>query len=177
MLSKSKRRWSMRAAAGFMGLIVSMGLAFFLTTYVGDGSHEGKTGTHGAPKALAVVINFPTEQLTPTNRVEVTANLENTSGKALTFKSFPMKVETPTVPKCGSEWLILSAEGSTLTGGGYANVIKGTNEKSLDPIPTGTNVILDNGGKIWLEFDPSKTAATDQSSCEGIPVKVSGHLE
>lgn len=171
---KFKRRWSVVPAAGVLGLAVSAAFAFFLTTYLGDGSHEAKTGK-GTTQTLPVVVNFA-DGVTPTNPVQVSASLENTSGKALTFKKFPMTVKTPTVPKCGSEWLILRGEGSTSSGSGWDNIIKGTNEKSLDPIPAGTSNIITNGGKIWLEFDPSKTSV-DQTSCEGVPVVVSGHLE
>lgn len=173
MSAKSKRRWSMRAAAGFMGLIVSVSAAFFLTTYIGDGSHEGKTGTHAAPKTLPVLISFPESQLAPEHPVEVTAKLENTTGKAVSFQKLKLTAETPTVPKCGSEWLKFREEGGTEPEV-WQGVVNGT--QSPGAIPAGTSNILTNGGKLFLEFDPSKNSV-DETSCENVPVIVKGHLE
>ncbi len=171
-----KRRWSIVPVAGVLGLMVSAAFAFFLTTYVADGSHEGKTASHGTG-TLPISITFPEGQLAPGTPVEVTAKLENTSGRALTFHKLKLTAETPSVPKCGTEWLKFREEGGTEPAL-WEGIVAGTNSagETIPPIPAGTSPVLTNGGKLLLEFNPSKNTV-DESACENVAVIVKGHLE
>lgn len=171
-----KRRWSIVPAAGLLGLLTTAAFAFFLTTYIADGTHEGKTASHGNG-ALPLQISFAEGQLAPGVPVEVTAKLENTSGRALTFHKLKLTVETPSVPKCGTEWLKFREEGGTEPAI-WEEIVAGTNSagSTIPPIPAGTSPVLTNGGKLLLEFNPAKNTV-DESSCENVAVIVKGHLE
>jgi hypothetical protein len=182
MTDKRKWRHGARVAVGICGFIVSMAAAFFVATYLSEGTHEAKTGTAGN-FAQAVNVGFP-EGLTPTNPVKVTATVNNTSGAARQWKSFRLEIKTPTVPICGEQWLQLRPEkedGTTSTA--WEAQFNGTNAVPLLPIPTGVqnvfafNPTAGNTPKaVWLEFKPSLVGSTNQASCEGVNVVVTGRL-
>lgn len=181
----SNRKWrnGARIAAGFAGFVVSLAAAFFVTTYLSEGTHEGKTGTAGN-QAQAVTINFPEGELTPTHPVIVTATVNNTSGGPRVWKSFPMEVKTPTVPVCGEQWLELYAQrdqaGVKSEAPAWSEIIKGTNSTPMAPIATGVqNIFTTANGElenVYLRFKPALVGSTNQKSCEGVSVKVTGKL-
>lgn len=180
----SNRKWAhgARVAVGICGFIVSLAAAFFVATYLSEGTQEAKTGSAGNI-AMPVTIGVP-EGLTPTNPVKVTATVNNTSGAPRVWKSFPMSVSTPSVPICGSQWLELYAQrdqsGVKSEAPAWSEIIKGTNAAPLAPVATGTHSIFDpaNGEieGVYLRFKPGLVASTNQSSCENVPVKVTGKL-
>jgi hypothetical protein len=163
--------------------MAAIGLAFFVSTYLSEGSKEAKTGTAGN-QAQAVTISFNDGELTPTTPVKVTATVNNTSGAPRTWKSFPMTVATPTVPICGEQWLELYAQrdqsGVKSEAPAWSEIIKGTNSTPMAPVATGTHSIFDpaNGEieGVYLRFKPGLVASTNQKSCEGVTVKVTGKL-
>jgi hypothetical protein len=182
MMDKRKWRNGARIAAGFAGFVVSLAAAFFVATYISSGTHEGKTGSAGNI-AQPVTITFG-EGLTPTKPVEVTATVNNTSGGPRQWKSFELKIETPSVPICGQEWLQLRPEKTDgTTSEPWVNQFKGTNGSPLLPIPTGTqnifafNPTAGNTPKaVWLEFKPTLVGSTNQATCENVPVILNGKL-
>ncbi len=170
-----------RVALGFALSLAATAAAFFVATYLSDGTGEGKTGNAGN-FAQPVSISFPDGTLTPTNPVKVTATVNNTSGASRKWKSFVMEVKTPAAPICGEQWLQLRGEkmdGSTSTL--WNEIVKGTNAVPLDNIPTGVQDIFGAGSEgalknMWLEFKPALVATTNQKSCENVPVIVTGKL-
>ena len=85
----SRIRQSSRLTAGFLGFVTTLALAFFVGSYLGDGSHTGTVGSGGSgSKTLPIKVSFPDGELTPTHKVEVQAELENTTSKTVTFKGF-----------------------------------------------------------------------------------------
>lgn len=183
-MSNRKWRHGARVAVGICGFIVSMAAAFFVATYLSEGSREAKTGTAGNV-AQAVTINFPDGELTPTHPVAVTATVNNTSGEPRVWKSFVMSVKTPSVPVCGEQWLEIYPEREQTAGvkseaPAWSSIIKGTNSTPMAAIPTGVHNIFDTANgeltAVWLRFKPGLVGSTNQKSCEGIPVVVSGKL-
>lgn len=172
-----------RAALGVFLSIAITAAAFFVATYLSEGTHEGKTGTAGN-QAQAVTINFPDGELTPTNPVKVTATVNNTSGSPRVWKSFPMSIKTPTVPICGEQWLELYAQrdqaGVKSEAPAWSEIIKGTNASPMAPIATGVQNIFNTANgeleAVYLRFKPSLVATTNQKSCENVPVIVTGKL-
>lgn len=179
MTTKARLRHGARGAAFIAGFLVSLAAAFFVATYLSEGTKEGKTGSAGN-QAQPVNISFP-DGLTPTNPVPVTATVENNSGGSRTWKSFKMEISTPTVPICGQQWLQLRPEktdGTTSTA--WEQIIAGTNTTPLTPISAGSRNIFNSGPDtlkaVYLEFKPALVGTTDQRSCENVSVKVTGKL-
>jgi hypothetical protein len=187
IINKSEKRFkrSTRVAAAWGGFIVSVAAAFFLATYIGDGSHEGTTG-EGIEESLPVLVSFP-DGVTPTNPVEVSAALENTTSETITFTSFTMDVETPSFPKCGNEWLDVVAKkaadgvdpywNDTIHGKVRGEGIVGSPFPANKTTPIATKNNFGESVELWLEFKSGPAGTTDQSACESIPVVVDGHLE
>lgn len=169
-----------RAVFGAAMSVAMIAAAFFASTYISEGSREAKTGK-GSNVALPVNISFPDGQLTPSNPVQVTATVDNTSGAPRVWKGFTMSIETPTVPACQS-WLELYPERSNGTASGvWQEILAGTETSPLEPISTGTQNIFaarvpSDAVKVWLRFKPALVGTTDQSSCQNAPVKVTGKL-
>lgn len=183
MTDKRKWRHGARVAVGICGFIVSMAAAFFVATYLSEGSKEAKTGTAGNV-AQAVTVNFPDGELTPTHPVAVTATVNNTSGEPRVWKSFVMSVKTPTVPVCGEQWLELYAQrdqsGVKSEAPAWGQIIKGTNSTPMAPIATGVQNIFNTANgeleNVYLRFKPGLVGSTNQKSCEGVAVAVTGKL-
>ena len=183
MTTKARLRHGARGAAFVAGFLVSLAAAFFVATYLSEGTAEHKTGTAGN-QAQAVTINFPDGELTPTHPVAVTATVNNTSGEPRVWKSFVMSVATPSVPTCGQNWLELYAQrdqaGVKSEAPAWGQIIKGTNSTPMAPIATGVQNILSTASgeleNVWLRFKPSLVGSTNQKTCEGVPVVVSGKL-
>lgn len=188
MQNGKRVRHSLRVAAGVLGLIVSMAAAFFLTTYTGEGTYEAKSGGNSKTN-LPLVLSFP-EGVSPTNAVELTAKLNNTTTETITFHTLTLTTETPAFPKCGSEWLTITAKGAEAANNTWwQETIEGkTRSEGVGVGSFGPGLLPllarkeSEGGthegasvKLWLEFKASKTG-TDQSACENIPVKVTGHI-
>lgn len=176
-MNRLKRNPIRGATFGAAFAIAAAALAFFAVTYIGDGEHQGTTGG-GSTQSLPVTISFP-DGLTPTNRVPISAEVENTTSGSLSFKNFTLTAETPTVPKCASEWLRFRAEvtSSGLKDEIWDKVIHGEYTGTIGPYAPGKHAIFTASGTgVYLEFSPTKSGETDQSSCQEVPVKVKGHL-
>lgn len=176
--------WTAKRVA--LGVFLSLAMtaaAFFVATYLSEGSKEAKTGKAGN-LAQQVTIDFPDGELTPTHPVKVTATVNNTSGAPRVWKSFPMTVKTPTVPVCGEQWLELYAQrdqsGVKSEAPAWSQIIKGTNSTPMAPLGTGVQNIFNTANgeleAVYLRFKPGLVESTNQSSCEGVPVVVTGKL-
>jgi hypothetical protein len=176
--------WTAKRVA--LGVFLSLAMtaaAFFVATYLSEGSKEAKTGTAGN-LPMAVTVDFPDGQLTPTTPVKVTATVNNTSGAPRVWKSFPMSIKTPTVPICGEQWLELYAQrdqaGVKSEAPAWSEIIKGTNSTAMAPIATGVQNIFNTANgeleAVYLRFKPGLIAGTNQKSCENVPVVVTGKL-
>lgn len=188
MSHSKKARHSLRVTAGLLGLLVSVAAAFFLSTYIGEGTYEAKSG--GSTKTtLPLVLSFP-EGVTPTNPVELTAKLNNTSTETLTFHTIKLTPETPSFPKCGTEWLTITAKGAeAVNNAWWQATIEGTTRSESSGVGKFAPGLLPliqrseaegsshegSAVKLWLEFKASKVG-TDQSACQEIPVKVTGKI-
>ena len=110
MLSRFKR--SAVLTAGALGLLTAVGLAFFVGSFLADGSHEGTVGSGGAGvKTLPIAVDFPSAQLKPGGKVALTAEVENTSSKSVTFTKVKPTVTTGAAG-CEASWFSVVAEGS-----------------------------------------------------------------
>jgi hypothetical protein len=169
-MSNRKWRHGARVAVGICGFFVSMAAAFFVATYLSEGSKEAKTGTAGNI-SQAVTISFPDGELTPTHPVPVTATVNNTSGSPRVWKSFVMSVEL---------YAQRDQAGVKSEAPAWGQIIKGTNSTPLAPVATGVHNIFDpaNGEieNVYLRFKPGLTGSTNEKSCEGVPVVVTGKL-
>jgi hypothetical protein len=95
-----------------------------------------------------------------------------------------MEVKTPSIPVCGTTWLELYAQrdqaGVKSEAPAWSEIIKGTNVTPLKPVPTGVHNIFDTANgeleNVYLRFKPSLVGTTNQKSCEGVPVVVTGKL-
>jgi hypothetical protein len=163
--------------------IAMVATAYFAGTYLSTGvSPERQTGTGEGNIAMPISIDFPSG-LTPANPVPVTATVNNTTGRDITWRAFTTEIVTPTAPICGEEWLRIDVE---KTEGGissiWTDVQAGVHPYSLKPIPPGVHSIWNYGplvptiSQATLRFDPTIAGTTDQALCENVPVKIVGHL-
>jgi hypothetical protein len=173
---KHRKRSIRSIAFGAAFSLALAALAFFFATLIGDAEHEGTTGK-GGTESLPMSVSFA-DGLSPENRVEVEVTLTNETGHTIELEQFSMDVETPTVPACGEEWLQFSPE--NLTGSPstkWEERLNGENPSPWGSYGAGTQSVFDAPEAVmFLEFDPA-TEATDQSSCENVPVIVHAHAE
>jgi hypothetical protein len=165
----SRLRHTTRLAAGALGFITTLAVAFFIGSYLGDGSHTGTAGSGGnGTKTVPVKVNFPSGQLTPQTPVDVTAEVENTTSKAVTFTKIKPTITTGAAG-CDASWFKVIVEG-----GGkatqWAEAFAGT---AAPPVAltyaagTTTPVLRSTEAKLKLVLEET---GTDQSACEGAPV-------
>jgi hypothetical protein len=182
-------KWSVpRLALGAVLSIAAVSAAFFLTTtFSGEGSHEGQTGTAAEENhALPLTVSFP-DGVTPTHSVPLTLMVENTTGKTATVAGPVVTIETPTDPQCGAEWLEVFPElNSGEKDAVMAARLAGTNTKPLATIPAGggpKNVLTfykvaaetPELNRLLLQFKPSMNTV-DETACANAPVKVVAKL-
>jgi hypothetical protein len=189
---KRTSRWiAPRFVLGAVLSIATVSFAFFLvTTFSGEGSHEGQTGSAAKENhALPVTVSFP-DGVTPTNPVPLTLEVENPGSAAATVAGPVVTIETPTDPICGESWLQIlpekfNGEEETV----MTEKLAGVNTEALGSIPAGAGpksigfYYRSNGGlgaeqvkRFVLEFKPGLSAGTDETSCASAPVKVTAKL-
>jgi hypothetical protein len=165
----SRLRHTARVAAGLLGFVTTLAVAFFIGSYLGDGSHTGTAGSGGnGTKTVPVKVNFPSGQLTPQTPVDVTAEVENATSKAVTFTKIKPTISTGAAG-CDASWFKVIVEG-----GGkatqWAEAFAGT---AAPPVAltyaagATTPVLRSSESKLKLVLEET---GTDQSACEGAPV-------
>lgn len=165
----SRLRHSTRLAAGALGFITTISVAFFIGSFLGDGSHTGTAGSGGnGTKTVPVKVNFPDGQLTPQQPVTVTAEVENTTGKTVTFHNVAYTVTTGAAG-CNPAWfkVVPTGSGEAAELPWWGEVIDGKRAATLNYAP-GTSPMVNNPN-TGLRLTMSETG-TDQSACEGAPV-------
>ncbi len=167
MLKRMKH--GVRLTALALGLATTASLAFFIGSFMVDGSHTGTTGSGGTgTKTLPMNVNFPDGQLTPTKAVALTATLNNTTSKALKFTRMTPTITTGAVG-CEAKWFRLRSS-STRWNEIFANP---TQPREFVYAP-GTHSI---GDEVGVESPPTFTlemteTEVDQSACESANVTV-----
>jgi hypothetical protein len=138
-VKRSPKWFASRGVFGAVLSIATVSFAFFLvTTFSGEGSHEGTTGAAAKETlSLPVTVSFP-DGVTPTNPVPLSLEVENTTGKAATVAGPVVTIETPTDPICGENWLQVlpekfNGEEETV----MTAKLSGANTEALAPIPSG----------------------------------------
>ena len=182
-MSRINRKGLRAVAFGVAFSLAVAAFAYFAATFIAEGSHEGTTGK-GIEETLPALVSFP-DGLTPEQRVPVTVEVENNDGHEATFTKFTLGgIETPAVPKCGSEWLKVAAttEGSVNTE--MQEVIEGKRSlpktlavKAGETKPVTLETSTGKKVTFYLEFKSSLASTTNQSSCEETAVVVNAHLE
>lgn len=164
----SRLRHSTRLAAGALGFITTISVAFFIGSYLGDGSFTGNAGSGGnGTKTVPVKVSFPSGQLTPQTPVDVTAEVENTTSKAVTFTK--VKPTVTTAAGCDASWFKVIVEG-----GGkapqWAEAFAGTASPPVAlTYAAGATTPVTRSSEAKLKLVLEETG-TDQSACEGAPV-------
>jgi hypothetical protein len=156
-----------RITALAVGLATTASLAFFIGSFMADGTHTGTTGSGGTgTKTLPISVSFPDGQLTPTKTVPFTATLSNTSGKALEFTRLTPTITTGAAG-CKPEWFRLRSPSP------FWNEVFSGKAKGMEYAP-GTHALGDMVGveevaTFTLEMTETEV---DQSACESTSVTV-----
>jgi hypothetical protein len=163
--------------AGFLGLLTAVSLAFFVGSFLADGTHTGTAGSGGTgTKTLSVEVNFPDGELTPTKSVPLTAEVNNTTSKVATFHHLSFAVTTGAAG-CNASWfkVVPVATGSPEAAEvpWWQEVLAGTRTATLNYQPGKSPAV--NNANAGLRLEMTETG-TDQSACEGAPVTVAAHL-
>jgi hypothetical protein len=167
----SRIRRSVVLTAGILGLLTAVGLAFFIGSFAAEGTHTGTAGSGGTGKTtLPIAVSFPNGELTPTHPVEVTAEVNNTTSKAVTFSHFVPAVTTGAVG-CKAEWFRVVATG---TGAARWNENLTEFQAHEETYAPGTRSMVTTAGThLMLEMQET---GTDQSACESASVTVAFKL-
>lgn len=169
----SRIRHSSRLGAAFLGFTATLAVAFFIGHYVSEGTHTGKTGKGGTgTKVVPMNISFPEGQLTPTNPVELSVSVNNTTTKTLTFHHLSMTVTDP--PSCPASLFHVKAKG--LNESWWNEALSGV-AQTFEFSP-GTHTLESANHTeppvvFWLELEET---GTDQSACEEASIAVTGKL-
>ena len=164
-----KMKWGSRLAVGAVGFLTTLGIAFFIGSYLGDGSHTGTAGSGGeGVKTLPIAVSFPDGQLTPGNTVEITAKVNNTTGAPRTFQHLTADASS-TAPGCEDEWLKVEIHDPV-------EDTWGTEVNRALTYPVGESNVLPKSGSFQSYEVMMTESGTDQSACEGAPITVHMHL-
>jgi hypothetical protein len=165
----SRLRHTTRLAAFALGLLTTVSVAFFIGSILGDGSFTGNAGSGGTgTKTLPIKVSFPTGQLTPGNKVALTAEVENTTTKNVTFTTVKPEVTTGTTG-CSASWFKVVAEGTSATK--WNEAFAGTSTPPVALIYEPGTSLLTRNAATTLKLEMTESG-TDQSACEGAPVTV-----
>jgi hypothetical protein len=157
--------------AGLLGMLTAVGLAFFIGSFAAEGTHTGTAGSGGTGKTtLPIAVSFPDGELTPTHPVELTASLNNTTTKTITFSKFVPTITTG-ASGCKAEWFRVVATGTGAARWNENLTEPGSHEETYTP---GTHSIVMTAG-THLSLEIQETGA-DQSACEGANVTVAFKL-
>jgi len=168
-------RRSVVLAAGIAGVLTAASFAFFVGSFLADGSHEGTAGSGGGgTNTLPVKVNFPSGQLTPEHAVPLTAEVENTTAKSVTFTHVTATVTDAEPSRCLPAWFHVKVEG----GSKPAQWTEALEGKASAPVTLkyepGTGSLF-RSGEVAAKLELEETG-TNQEACEGLPVKVTFHL-
>lgn len=170
----SRLRHSTRLAAGVLGFVTTISVAFFIGSYLGDGSHTGTAGSGGnGSKNVPVKVNFPDAELTPQHAVPVSAEVENTATQRVTFHNVVATV-TSSAPGCQASWFEVKAvKAGNATPEEVAEVQAAINGAPITgsaySYPPGETMPMVRNQQVGLQLVLKETG-TDQSACEGAPV-------
>jgi hypothetical protein len=154
-------------AAGIVGLLTAASFAFFVGSFAADGSHEGTTGSGGTgARTLPVAVNFPSGELTPTHPIEVSANVENTTQKAVVLHAINTHITTGSAACPPSEFKIVATGSSEKL---FTEVLEGNQHVVLNYAPGTDSVFPNPETHIMLEIPDN---GKSQEACEGASVKV-----
>jgi hypothetical protein len=161
-------------AAGVAGLLTAAACAFFVGSFMADGSHTGTVGEGGKGQgAIPVAVNFPSGELTPEHAVEVTATVENKTTHTVTFEGKPAVTVSSSAPGCEASWFALKFTGEAADR--WNEWLEGARPEKLRFMAGETAPLVPSPAtnKLMLEM---KETGTDQSACEGKPVTLHVHL-
>jgi hypothetical protein len=159
----------LRVTALALGLAVSIACAFFVGSFMVDGSHTGTTGRGGTgTKTLPMNVSFPDGQLTPTQAVPLTATLNNTTSKTLKFTKMTTTITTGAAG-CNPAWFRLRSSSNR-----WNEIFSGSTMPREYLYAPGTHSI---GDEVGVESPPTFTLemtepGVDQSACESANVTV-----
>jgi hypothetical protein len=163
-------RHSSRLTAGVVGFLTTLAAAFFIGTYLGEGTHTGTAGSGGSgTQTLPMTINWPNGELTPTKPVALTAEISNTTTKSITFTKANFAISSGT-SGCEPSWFEVVAIGTEASAwnGWFAGEAKSVSySPGLHPVDTSS------GGSLQLKM---KETGTNQAACEGASITVTGKL-
>jgi hypothetical protein len=151
-----------RLTAAIVGLSTTVVLAYFVGTFVAEGSFTGTTGSGGGSKVTTETINasFPNGELTPTHPVSVTASIDNTTSRTLTFTHVEATVETaPGHGECHESWYHVTSSSP-----GVQKELEG--EAGSFVYSPGEHALP---GPLTLSLEET---GSSQEACEGVPVTV-----
>jgi hypothetical protein len=175
-MKRKKLKGSFVLTAGIVGLLTAGAFAFFIGSFTSEATHTGTVGSGGTGVGtLPMSISFPEGTLSPTVPVELTALVNNTSGKSVTFHKLTLTV-VPEVAACKSTWFIPKVV-KLSEGGEGVSAWEGfvmTGEEKADIIAAGEHPVLPSNVGIQLTM---KNEAISQSQCEGSKIEVKGHLQ
>jgi hypothetical protein len=175
----NRLRHSSRFAAGALGFLTTLAVAFFIGTYLGEGTHSGTVGSGGSgTQTLPIKVSFPDGELTPTKPVTLTAALNNTTSRTVTFKRLTFAVTTGAAG-CDASWFevkpvaIGSPEAAELNW--WEEILAGKITGTLNYAPGERAVVTSVNSATALQLRMKDTGAS-QAACEGASITVTGKL-
>jgi len=163
-----RMKHGVRLTALVVGLATTASLAFFIGSFMADGTYTGTTGSGGTgTKALPISVSFPNGQLTPTKTVPLTATVNNTATKTVTFKHLTPTITTGAAG-CLPKWFVVSASTPFFTSA-LAGSPSWEAEYAPGTSPLGKPSGAENEAKFTLEMVET---SVDQSACESSSVTV-----
>ena len=150
-----------RLSAAILGLSTTIVLAYFAGTFIAEGTFTGETGKGGSShvQTEAITTSFPAGLLTPTNSVPLTATINNTSGKTLTFTHLEYHFAS-SVKACNEEASVFSLLSEDKT---TNEMMKGVT-KTLTVAPGEQSL----GASDYVVM--SETTTAGEESCENAPI-------
>jgi hypothetical protein len=164
-------KWGVRVTALALGLAMTAALAFFVGSFMADGTHTGTAGSGGTgTQTLPVKVDFPNALLTPTKTVPLTAEVENTSSKTVMFGGVHPTVTTGAAG-CNAAWFHVKATGTSAAK--WNGILKGELPVEAKYPPGASPVVTDAGTNLILELEET---GSSQAPCESANVTVAFHL-
>lgn len=165
MLKRLKH--GLRLTALVVGLATTASLAFFIGSFMADGTHTGTIGSGGTgTKTLGINVSFEDGKLTPTKTTPLTATVNNTTAKTLKFMKLTPTITTG-VGGCNPAWFRIRSESSF-----WNEAFSGKTKEML--YAPGTHSLADMVGvesvpTFYLEMTETEV---DQSACESASLTV-----
>lgn len=164
-------KWGVRVTALALGLALSIAAAFFIGQIAATGQHQGTTGSGGTgTQTLEVEVDFPSNALTPTHAVPLTANLNNTTAKTVMFGGIHPTITTG-APGCLSSWFHVVAVGPNAAK--WNGILKNETPVEAKYAPGINPVVTDAGTELMLQLEDT---GSSQAPCESSSVTVAFNL-